>query len=167
MKKEKKSSKNIPRKVHIGLMVEVPSVIFQLESILPEADFISVGTNDLAQFIFASDRTNNRLAERYDVLSVPFIKVMKEIIDKSNAAGVMCSVCGEMASNPLEAMVLLGLGYRNLSSSGASFGKVKRMLRSVNTQELSDYLQTLLSFHQRSLRPQLIAYANDHGIEIF
>ena len=92
---------------------------------------------------------------------------MKEIITKANAASVMCSVCGEMASNPLEAMVLIGLGYRNLSSSGASFGKIKRMLRSVDTVELADYLQTLLEFNQRSLRPQLIAYANDHGIEIF
>lgn len=148
-------------------MIEVPSVVFQLDAILPEADFISVGTNDLAQFVFACDRTNNRLSERYDVLSVPFLRVMQEIITKANDAKVLCSVCGEMASNPIEAMVLIGLGYRNLSISGASFGKVKRMIRSANTKDLADYIQTLLDFNQRTLRPQLIAYANDHGIEIF
>ncbi len=165
--KEKRRSKNVPTKVKTGLMIEVPSVVFQLDAILPEADFISVGTNDLAQFFFACDRTNNRLAERYDVLSVPFLRILQEIITKANNAKVLCSVCGEMASNPIEAMVLLGLGYRNLSCSGASFGKVKKMVRSANTKELADYIQTLLDFNQRTLRPQLIAYANDHAIDIF
>ncbi len=165
--KEKRRSKNVPTRVKSGLMIEVPSVVFQLDAILPEADFISVGTNDLAQFFFACDRTNNRLAERYDVLSVPFLRILQQIINKANAANVPCSVCGEMASNPIEAMVLLGLGYRNLSCSGASFGKVKKMVRSANTQELSDYIQTLLDFNQRTLRPQLIAYATDHDIDIF
>lgn len=165
--KEKRRSKDVPSRVNVGLMVEVPSVVFQLDAILPETDFISVGTNDLAQFVFACDRTNNRLAERYDVLSVPFLRVMQEIITKANKAKVLCSVCGEMASNPIEAMVLLGLGYRNLSISGASFGKVKKMIRSTNTKELADYIHTLLDFNQRTLRPQLIAYAYDHGIEIF
>ena len=166
LEKEKEISNDVPSKVHIGIMVEVPSVVFQLDSILPETDFISVGTNDLAQFIFACDRTNNRLANRYDVLSVSFLKVMKEIITKANQHNVLCSVCGEMASNPLEAMVLLGLGYRHLSSSGASFAKVKKMVRTSNTKELADYMDTLLNFNERTLRPQLIAYARDHGIEI-
>ena len=165
--KEKKRSKLVPSRVNVGLMVEVPSVVFQLDAILPEADFISVGTNDLAQFFFACDRTNNRLAERYDVLSVPFLRLMKEVISKANQAKIFCSVCGEMASNPIEAMVLLGLGYRNLSISGASFGKVKKMIRSANTKELMDYVQNLMDYNQRTLRPQLIAYAHDHGIEIF
>lgn len=167
LEKEQRKSKNVPKKVNIGLMIEVPSVVFQLDAILPEADFISIGTNDLAQFMFACDRTNNRLAERYDVLSVPFLRVMQKIINKANKNGVFCSVCGEMASNPIEAMVLLGLGYRNLSISGASFGKVKKMVRSINTAEVEDYIKTLLDYNQRTLRPQLIAYATDHAIDIF
>lgn len=167
LEKEQRRSKNTPKKVNIGLMIEVPSVVFQLDAILPEADFISIGTNDLAQFMFACDRTNNRLAERYDVLSVPFLRVLQEIICKAKEHDVFCSVCGEMASNPIEALVLIGLGYRNLSISGASFGKVKKMIRSINTEEVEDYIKTLLDYNQRTLRPQLVAYANDHAIDIF
>lgn len=167
LEKDKSRGQPVPKKVNVGLMIEVPSVIFQLDDILQKADFISVGTNDLAQFIFACDRGNPKLSERYDVLSAPFLNVMKTIVDKADAAGVYCSVCGEMASNPIEALALIGLGYRNLSSSGASFGRVKSMIRSLNTAEISDYVQLLLKSTRNTLRPQLIAYAYDHGIEIY
>ena len=148
-------------------MIEVPSVIFQLDSILEQTDFISIGTNDLAQFIFACDRGNPRLTERYDVLSAPFLTVMNEIISKANKHHVYCSVCGEMASNPIEAMALIGLGYRNLSMSGSSFGRVKSMVRSINVEEIEDYVHSLLKSNKKTLRPQLISYAHDHGIEIY
>ena len=167
LEKEKKCKRPIPSKVNIGLMVEVPSIVYELDDVLEKADFISVGTNDLAQFVYACDRGNPRLTERYDVLSAPFLRIMSEIVTKANKHKVYCSVCGEMASNPIEAMTLIGLGYRNLSSSGASYGKVKSMIRSINVKEVSDYVQTLLKSTQRTLRPQLIAYAYDHGIEIY
>lgn len=167
LEKEKRKGSPVPSKVNVGLMIEVPALIFQLEDILKQADFISIGTNDLAQFMFACDRGNPRLTERYDVLSSPFLKLMGEIVTKANAAGVYCSVCGEMASNPIEAMALIGLGFRNLSASGASFGRVKSMIRSMNVEEVSDYVKTLLKSQKRTLRPQLLAYAYDHGIEIY
>lgn len=167
LEKEKRRGHEVPKKVNVGLMVEVPSVIFQLDAILPHADFISIGTNDLAQFVFACDRGNPRLTERYDVLSAPFLIMMNEIITKANAHGVYCSVCGEMAGNPIEAMALIGLGYRNLSMSGSSFGRVKSMVRSLNVADLSDYVATLLKSNKKSVRPQLISYAYDHGIEIY
>lgn len=167
LEKEKRRGGNIPSKVNIGLMIEVPSIIFQLDAILKQADFISIGTNDLAQFIFACDRGNPRLTERYDVLSAPFLSMMGEIISKANKAGVYCSVCGEMASNPIEAMALIGLGYRNLSMSGSSFGRVKSMVRTMNAEDVEDYVHTLLKSQKRTLRPQLISYAYDHGIEIY
>ena len=148
-------------------MDDKKSVIFQLDAILKQADFISVGTNDLAQFIFACDRGNPRLTERYDVLSAPFLSMMGEIVRKADAAGVYCSVCGEMASNPIEAMALIGLGYRNLSMSGSSFGRVKSMVRTMNAEDVEDYVHTLLKSQKRTLRPQLISYAYDHGIEIY
>lgn len=167
LEKEKNNGQPVPKKVNVGMMIEVPSVIFQLDTILPKVDFVSVGTNDLAQFIFACDRGNPKLSERYDVLSAPFLTVMKTIIDKVNQHGVYCSVCGEMASNPIEAMVLVGLGYRNLSCNGASFGRVKSMIRSINLGDIIDYVESLLSSTKDTLRPQLIAYAYDHGIEIY
>lgn len=165
--REKKRGGEVPREVKVGMMIEVPSVLFQLDEILPHTDFVSIGTNDLAQFVFACDRTNNRLMYRYDVLSTPFLRVLKEIIDKCKTYKVLCSVCGEMASNPIEALALLGLGYRDLSVSGASFYKVKKMLRSTNISQVSDYINNLLGSSARSLRSQIIAYANDHNIEIF
>ena len=167
LEKEKRKNNPVPKKVNVGLMVEVPSVVFHLDQILPIADFISIGTNDLAQFMFASDRGNPKLSDRYDVLSAPFLRIMEDIITKANKAGVYCSVCGEMASNPIEALALLGLGYRNLSSSGASFGRIKSMVRSANVEEVSEYVKSLLKSYQRTLRPQLMAYAYDHGIEIY
>ncbi len=167
LEKEKKKGQKTPSKINYGLMVEVPSVIFQLDNILKKADFISVGTNDLSQFMFACDRGNPRLLGRYDVLSAPFLSAMKTIVDKAKAAGVYCSVCGEMASNPIEAMVLIGLGYRHLSMSGASLGKVKSMIRTINVEDVADYVENLMQSNKKTLRPQLLAYAQDHGIEIY
>ncbi len=166
IEKEKRRGEEIPKKVNIGLMIEVPSIIFQLDDVLKEADFISVGTNDLAQFIFACDRGNPRLSDRYDVLSAPFLRVLLEIIKKADKAGVLCSVCGEMASNPVEAMALIGLGYQRLSVAGSAYGNIKNMIRSLRVQDITDYMQTLLHSPKRTLRPQLLAYAHDHGIAI-
>lgn len=165
--REKKEGYPLPSKVHLGLMIEVPSVVFQLREILKHCDFISVGTNDLYQFFFACDRGNSRLSGRYDVLSAPFLNLMKKIIKEANAANVTCSVCGEMASNPIDAMALIGLGLRNLSVSSASYGKVKAMIRSINVKEVEDYINNILSTSRKTVRPQLTAYAYDHAIEIY
>ena len=164
--KEKRKGYKVPKSVKVGLMIEVPSVIFQLDDILKHADFISVGTNDLAQFIFACDRGNPRITDRYDVLSAPFLKVLREIVKKADKAGVLCSVCGEMASNPIEAMVLIGLGYRSLSVAGSAYSNIKNMIRSLKVQDISDYVQVLLKSPKRTLRPQLLSYAADHTIAI-
>lgn len=164
--REKQRQKPTAKKVNVGIMIEVPSVLFQLDELLQQVDFVSVGTNDLYQFVFASDRGNPRLSDRYDVLSAPFLKLMKQIVDKSNQYKVYCSVCGEMASNPLEAMALIGLGYRNLSVSGASYAKVKKMIMSMKEVDVEDYIKSLLKSPKNSIRQQLLAYAYDHGIEI-
>jgi phosphotransferase system enzyme I (PtsP) len=164
--KQKRRGALMPSKVNVGLMIEVPSVIFQLDDILKEADFISVGTNDLAQFIFACDRGNPRITERYDVLSAPFLRVLREIIKRADRAHVPCSVCGEMAGNPLEAMALIGLGYRRLSMTGSAFASVKNMIRTLRVDDMTDYVQMLLKSSKRTVRPQLTAYAYDHGIAI-
>lgn len=165
--KEEKVNGKLPTKVNVGLMIEVPSVVYQLDEILQVADFISVGTNDLAQFFFACDRGNSRLNDRYDVLSAPFLRLLKDIVSKADCAGVTCSVCGEMASNPIEALALIGLGYRNLSSSGISFGKIKSLIRTARVDEIEDYMNELLKSPLKTVRPQLVSYAYDHAIEMF
>lgn len=165
--REKKEGYELPKEVKLGMMIEVPSVVFQLREILKYCDFISVGTNDLYQFFFACDRGNPRLSGRYDVLSAPFLSLMKTIVSEADNAGKMCSVCGEMASSPLDAMALIGLGYRNLSVSSSSYGKVKAMVRSVSAESVGDYLNNILSSSRQTLRPQLKSYAADHAIEIY
>ena len=164
--REKQRGKPTAKNVKVGIMIEVPSILFQLDEILQEVDFVSVGTNDLYQFVYACDRGNPRLSERYDVLSAPFLKLMKTIVDKANQYKVYCSVCGEMAGNPLEAMCLIGLGYQNLSVSGASYANIKKMIMSMRYEDVSDYVKSLLKSNKTSLRPQLIAYAYDHTIAI-
>ena len=164
--REKQRGRPTAVKVNVGIMIEVPSVLFQLDEILQQVDFVSVGTNDLYQFVFACDRGNPRLTARYDVLSAPFLKLMKMIVDKAGQYKVYCSVCGEMASNPLEAMVLIGLGYRNLSVSGAAYANVKKMILSMNNEDVADYVRSLLKSAKTSVRPQLLAYAYDHTIAI-
>lgn len=165
--REKREGYDLPQKIKLGMMIEVPSVVFQLREILKYCDFISVGTNDLYQFFFACDRGNPRLSGRYDVLSAPFLNLMKKIIKEARDANVPCSVCGEMASNPLDAMALIGLGFRNLSVSSSSYGKVKAMIRSLSAKGIEDYLNNILSSSRKTLRPQLKSYACDHAIEIY
>ena len=164
--REKQRGRPTAAKVNVGIMIEVPSLLFQLDEILQQVDFISVGTNDLYQFVFACDRGNPRLTARYDVLSAPFLKLMKMIVDKAGQYKVYCSVCGEMASNPLEAMALIGLGYRNLSVSGAAYANVKKMIMSMKNEDVADYVRSLLKSTKNSIRPQLLAYAYDHAIAI-
>ena len=164
--REKSRQKPTAKQLNIGIMIEVPSVIFQLDEILQEVDFISIGTNDLYQFTFACDRGNPRLSNRYDVLSVPFLRMMKNIVDKANQYKVYCSVCGEMAANPVEAMALIGMGYRNFSVSGAAYANVKQMILSLKKEDIEDYMKLLFKSDKKTLRPQLLSYAYDHGIAI-
>jgi len=144
-----------PRKVRVGTMLEVPALAFQLPSLLTTADFISVGSNDLMQFFFASDRGNPRLGTRYDLLSPPMLNFLKGIIEAAKARGVPVTLCGEMAGRPLEAMALIGLGFRSLSMAPASIGPVKQMLLALNTGAVAGFLDSLHDSHEHSLREQL------------
>lgn len=163
---EKKRQNSTAKNIKVGIMIEVPSILFQLDEILQLVDFVSVGTNDLYQFTFACDRGNPRISNRYDVLSAPFLTLMKKIVDKAMQYKVYCSVCGEMASNPLEAIALIGLGYRNLSVSGATYADIKKMILSIKAEDVEDYIKSLLKSSKNSIRSQLKTYAYDHDIAI-
>ena len=110
--------RELPESVKIGVMLEVPSLLWQLPALCERIDFLSVGTNDLLQFLFACDRGNPRLADRYDPLSAPMLALFREIVACSRAAGTSLSMCGDMAGNPLEAMVLIALGFTDIVDGG-------------------------------------------------
>ncbi len=166
LKREKELGHSLPEEVKIGTMIEVPSLLFQLEELVKVVDFVSIGTNDLSQFLFATDRSNSLIWERYDVLSPSFLKMMRYIRDVCYQAGIPCSVCGEMASHPLESMALVGLGYTKLSMNAGALGKVKAVVRSMNQSETEEFLLRHLSDQTASLRALLRSYAIDHEIFI-
>ena len=166
LNREKEKGHTLPSKVYVGTMLEVPSLLFQLKELLPLVDFVSVGTNDLSQFLFATDRSDPSIWERYDVLSISMIRTLKYIVEECQKAKVPCSVCGEMAGKPLEAMVLVALGYKRLSMNAASLGAVKAMILSMNAAEVKDYIDTILPLPVHSLREKLRLYALDHNIII-
>lgn len=155
-----------PRSVKVGVMLEVPSLLWQLPELFEHIDFLSIGTNDLAQFLFACDRGNPRLADRYDLLSAPMLALFRYVIRSCAEAGMPLSMCGEMAGNPIEAMVLIALGFRSLSLSATALGPVKTMLRSLDAGELGLYLDEIGSRTDHSLRPRLEAYARDHAVAL-
>jgi phosphotransferase system enzyme I (PtsP) len=155
-----------PSELRVGAMLEVPSLFWQLPALLPRVDFVSIGTNDLLQFLFACDRGNPQLIDRYDVLSPPVLCFLRELVERCRAAGVTLSICGEMAARPIEAMVLLGLGIRHLSVTPSEFGPVKAMLRSLRCGQLAGYLDQLYDLSDHSLRDRLRHYALDHGVQL-
>jgi len=156
----------LPSAVRIGVMLEVPSLIWQLPALLPRVDFVSIGSNDLIQFLFACDRGNPELIDRYDVLSPPVLTFLRELVERCRDAGVQLSFCGEMASRPLEAMALIGLGVRRVSLTPSDVGPVKAMIRSLACGELACYLQRLYDLPDHSLRVRLHNYALDHGVQL-
>ncbi len=156
--------KEKPALLEIGTMLEVPSLAWQLDTLLPLVDFVSVGSNDLLQFLFASDRGNARVAGRYDFLSPAVLSFLKHIVAKCHRRETPLTLCGEMSGKPLEAMALLGLGFRRISMSPAAVGPVKMMVRSLDTGKLEAFMDGLLDLPDRSVRERLAGFAEAHGV---
>jgi phosphotransferase system enzyme I (PtsP) len=155
-----------PTALKVGAMMEVPALAWQLPALLDRVDFLSIGSNDLAQFMFAVDRGNPRIADRYDVLSPAMLSFLRAIALAARDKGVPLSVCGEMAGRPLEAMALLGVGLRALSMSGPQIGPVKAMVRSLSLPALETYMAGLYDLPCHSVREELRHFAVDHGVVI-
>ena len=166
LEREQKRGGVLPSQLRVGVMLEVPGLMWQLRPLLNRVDFLSVGSNDLFQFLFATDRGNPRVSDRYDVLSPSLLSLLKNLVLETENAGVHISLCGEMAGNPVEAMTLIGLGFRTISMAPVKVGAVRAMLRQVNAEALSKYVDGLLNLPDHSLRQKLTAYANDHSIPI-
>ena len=161
-----KAGRKLPKTLSVGAMLEVPALAWQLDALLPLVDFLAVGTNDLMQFFFASDRSNPRLSSRYDLLSAPALGLLAHVCETCTHKGVPVSVCGEAGARPLEAMALLGLGFERFSMPSASVGPVKRMIRSANVARLRAAVADLRAAAPEDMRGGLQQIADGQGIKL-
>jgi phosphotransferase system enzyme I (PtsP) len=155
-----------PKQIRVGAMLEVPALAFMLPQIMRSADFVSIGSNDLLQFVFAVDRTNPRVSRRYDTLNPPTLTLIRLIVQSASESAGDLSLCGEMAGRPLDAMALIGLGLRTLSMQPANIGPVKMMIQSLDLREVSQFVDKLCGRTDGSLRTRLAAFAAERGIAI-
>ncbi|KAA2235061.1 phosphoenolpyruvate--protein phosphotransferase [Salinarimonas soli] len=158
----------LPTQIELGVMVEVPSLLFQIDEIARAADFLSVGSNDLMQFLFAADRENRQVAHRFDSLSVPALRALRVVARHAEAAGCPVTVCGEIGGRPLDAMALIALGFRRFSMSPASIGPVKAMLLALDAGAVAKAVTSALDLKgdDATLRPVLAAFAARHDIPV-
>ncbi|OWK31852.1 phosphoenolpyruvate--protein phosphotransferase [Sphingomonas mucosissima] len=159
-------NRRMPIEIRYGAMLEVPSLAYQLDLLLPQVDFLSIGTNDLTQFLFAADRANPKLAERYDWLSASILRFIASVVEPARAAGVPVAVCGEMGGRPLEALALIGIGIDRLSITPAAVGPIKAMVRSMDYQAVAAEMRRLLADPPRDMRGALSAWAQAQGVEL-
>ncbi|KXG85312.1 phosphoenolpyruvate--protein phosphotransferase [Agrobacterium bohemicum] len=159
---------SLPRKLQFGAMLEVPSLMWQLDELMQEVDFVSVGSNDLFQFTMAVDRGNARVSDRFDNLGKPFLRILRDIVRAGIRNNTKVTLCGEMASKPLSAMALIGLGFRSVSMSPTAIGPVKAMLLGLDVATLSEALEAALDDQKsvESPRQLLLRFAAAHSIPI-
>ncbi len=157
-----------PEHIEVGSMIEVPSLLFQLPGLLAEADFVSVGTNDLMQFLFAADRGTPELAARYDTLSAPVLELVEQLVVACNQAGVPLSICGEAAGGPLEALAFAAVGVTRLSMSGNAILPVKALLVEADLHALRPILRELRRAGAAggSIREPLAAWAREQNLPV-
>ena len=155
----------LPNKIELGVMLEIPALSWQLSSLLPQVDFVSIGSNDLFQFFFASDRTNEDVASRYDVLSPAFLNFIAYIVSQCQEHQVPVAVCGEMAGEPIEALALIGIGVTRLSMNAAAINRVKLMVRQLDCAALSRRMTHLLQTSRRSIRQDLVSFGKESSLD--
>lgn len=158
--------KPLPRKILYGAMLEVPSLADVLDILLPKLDFLSIGTNDLTQFLFAADRSNPRLAERYDWLSPAILRFLRRIVRAADRHKVPVAVCGEMGGRTLEAMALIGIGIRRLSITPVAVGPIKAMIRSLDAAAAARKLHRMLARPPADFRGALALWAEKNGVSM-
>lgn len=156
----------LPSNILVGAMFEVPALLFDLDAFLSRVDFVSIGSNDLMQFMFAADRTNARVASRFDVLTAAPLRALRMLIKAAKKHKVPLTLCGEMAGSPLEAMSLIALGLRSLSMAPASIGPIKTMILSLDAEKATAYVEELLKGDAKDIRMSLQQFAENEGVAI-
>ncbi|HEO1673167.1 TPA: phosphoenolpyruvate--protein phosphotransferase [Klebsiella aerogenes] len=154
----------IPRP-RLGVMLEVPSMVFMLPQLANRIDFISVGTNDLTQYILAVDRNNTRVANMYDCLHPAVLRALAMIAHDAERFGIDLRLCGEMAGDPMCVTILVGLGYRHLSMNGRSVARVKYLLRRIDIEEAQELSRRSLEAQMTTeVRHQVAAFMERRGL---
>ena len=158
----------LPSSLKLGIMIEVPSILWQLDEVLARVDFLSIGSNDLFQYLFAADRDNRRVANRFDPLSPAFLRALKQIVDKANAAGKSVTLCGEIGGRVIEAMALIGIGLRGLSMTASSIGPIKAMVLALEEEPLRVLMSELIANNHTTdhIRDALRSYAEAKGVPL-
>ncbi|MCE9938482.1 MULTISPECIES: phosphoenolpyruvate--protein phosphotransferase [Serratia] len=152
-------------KPKLGVMLEVPSMIFLIPHLAGRVEFISVGTNDLTQYLLAVDRNNTRVASLYDSLHPSMLQVLKMIVVQAQAVGLPVGLCGELAGDPMGALLLVGMGYRNLSMNGRSVARIKYLLRHIELSDAEVLAQRVLSAQMTTeVRHQVAAFMERRGM---
>jgi phosphotransferase system enzyme I (PtsP) len=162
----KRGKRGHPARIEFGAMLEVPALAEVLDQLLPRIDFLSIGTNDLTQFLFAADRADPRLAERYDWLSPAILRFLKRVIDQARAAEVPVRICGEMSGRPLECMALIGVGAESFSITPAAVAPIKAMVRSLDASAIRTRMGQVLAKPPADLRKSLSDWARRHKVAI-
>lgn len=159
---------SLPERLEIGAMLEVPSLLFQLDELLDRVDFLSVGSNDLMQFLYAADRGNSRVASRFDALSTPVLRALRDIAAKGREHGKPVTLCGELASQPIGALALATVGYRSLSVSPLAVGPVKAVLLDLDCSKAEKAILPLLEkpVGSVSVRQHLEQFAAAEGLQL-
>ena len=129
----------------VGVMIEVPAAVYQIRELAQRVDFLSVGSNDLTQYLLAVDRNNPRVADLYQAFHPAVLNALKTIADSSHAVGKPVSVCGELAGNPIGAVLLLAMGYDMLSMNATNLPKVKSVIRGISLDWARDLLEQVLA----------------------
>ena len=150
----------------LGIMLEVPALIWQIPDLANRVDFISIGSNDLMQFFFAADRTNPRLGGHYDALNTGWLRFLSSLIQQCNQANIPLSLCGEMAAEPAYALALIALGLKQFSVRPSAIGGLRRLIRTTPYHPLKQAMMEWLDAPNESVREALLAFMVDHGIEM-
>ncbi|OJF90670.1 phosphoenolpyruvate--protein phosphotransferase [Pararhizobium antarcticum] len=168
IQRQSKTGEQLPRKLQFGAMLEVPALLWQLDELMDEVDFVSVGSNDLFQFAMAVDRGNARVSDRFDVLGRPFLRILRDIVRAGDRNETSVTLCGEMASKPLSAMALIGIGFRSVSMSPTAIGPVKAMLLALDADKLGAMMHAALddTKSQVPMRELLVAFAAENGVPV-
>jgi phosphotransferase system enzyme I (PtsP) len=162
----KQQKKQLPEEIRYGVMLEVPALAEVLDLLVPKISFLSIGTNDLTQFLFAADRANPKLAERYDWVSPPILRFIRRVVLAIAGQGIDVTVCGEMGGRRLEALALMGLGIERLSITPASVGPIKSLVRKLDLGEIRAAMNTWLGAPPPDMRKALEHWAGERGIDV-